>query len=368
MSMINTLAQPEENKGKAGNVDGEAPSKGSMDMQDAIDAILIPNEAPVEDKPVEDEVTEVEASSAEAATTEASAPTEEEEAAVEASEEEDEVEETEEAEEAIEAEAESQEPEEDNPEEDPEVLFTTADGEDVTLDELKRGSLRPSDYTKKTQEVAESRKAVQEALATTKAYQEEVARNLELALNVVEPQLAAFAKTDWDALAAQDAYEYAEQRALYDQAQARYGQLQQAAQQTVAYAQQQQAMAKDRMLAAERQKLQMALPDMADPVAGRKLANDIREYALGMGLSQEEASGIVDHRLIVALNKARMYDEMSKSQLTASRKKIQKGPKKVIKGGKPQTSTQKQAATAKAKRQALRNTGGIDEAVDWLLT
>jgi hypothetical protein len=365
----------EENKetqeiGKAGNVDGEAPYKGSLDMRDAADALLIQPDAPEEtqDKPSEDKVTEAAVTSSstdEFTETEAVAEVvEETEEVEEETEEDDEESEATEAtsQDTEEPEAESEEPETATP------VFTTADGEDVTLDELKRGYLRQSDYTKKTQGVAEGRKALEQQFNQVHGYQDEVAKNLEMALNVIEPQLASFAQTDWETLASNDPYEYAEKRALFDQAQARYAQIQRATQETVANAKAHQEHAKQQMLGAEREKLQMALPDMADPKAGRKLASDIKEYALGIGLSEQEASNIVDHRLIVALNKARMYDQLGTSQISGGKKKVQKGPRKVLKGGQPQTKTQTKTAKAKTARNNLRNTGDVDSAVDWLLS
>lgn len=341
---------------KSGDVSGELPQKGGSDIDSMIDSILM--DPSKEDKPKEEPI-ETEA--------EAEAEVEVEEPEETEADDKDEVEEEEEDTAEAPVEAEETQESEDAPDE-TEVLFTTEDGSDVTLDELKRGYLRQSDYTKKTQDVAEGRKQVEAVADTLSSQQEVIAQNLELALNVIEPQLAAFATTNWEQLAANDAYEYAEKRALYDQAQVRYSQIQQAAQQTVAQAQAQRGYAQQQMLASERQKLQMALPDMADPKLGRKLAGDIREYSLSLGLSQDEASNITDHRLIVALNKARLYDELSTSKLTASRKKIKKGPKKVIRSGQPQTTTEKKATSTRKTRAKLRASGDIDDAVDWLLS
>jgi hypothetical protein len=365
---------------KAGQVEGAQPHKGSMDTHDAIEHILMKPEEPLEeDTPkaekdtaaaeaattskstdqFSEELEAVEEISEESETTEEEA-TEEEQEEPEATEEEEETE--------VEATPEAAEAAEEEEEADATPMFTTPEGEEVTLEELKRGFLRQSDYTQKTQEVAEARRELGQQFQQTQQHQLEVAQNLRLALDVVEPQLAAFASTDWEALAATDAYEYAEKRALFDQAQARYSQLRSAAEQTVALSNAQKEVAKQQMLAQERQKLQMALPDMADPVEGRRLASSIKEYAMTMGLSESEASNIVDHRLIVALNKARMFDELDKSKLSASRKKIHKGPKKVLKGGQPTTKTQQKAAANKAKRSKLRNSGSIDDAVDWLMS
>ena len=58
-----------------------------------------------------------------------------------------------------EAEEVEEDPTDEAEEEEPEELMFEVDGESLTAEELKLGYLRQSDYTKKTQAVAEQRKA-----------------------------------------------------------------------------------------------------------------------------------------------------------------------------------------------------------------
>jgi hypothetical protein len=366
----------EENTPTAGEAPAPVlPHKGGMDMHDLAEGLLIEPTSPSEDTTTEDKVTEPkEPQGHDPSLIENDEAEEEVETVAEGEQESGEADEADETEDSDAEESDESERAEGEGEDDTESaeaddpVYTTPDGESVNLDELKRGYLRQSDYTRKTQELAQGRQQVQEAAGRIGEYETEVAKNLELALNVIEPQLAAFASTDWESLASQDAYAYAEQRALFDQAQARYGQLTAAAQQTVESAKAQREYQRQQMVAQEKQKLQMALPDLADPKEGRKMAAAIKEYALSSGLSEEEAGNIVDHRLIVMLNKARMYDELNASTLTASKKKVQKGPKKVIKAGQPQTRAEKKAAGNKQLRAKLAATGDVDDAVAYLLS
>jgi hypothetical protein len=248
-----------------------------------------------------------------------------------------------------------------------EVTYTTPDGEEVTLDELKRGYLRQSDYTKKTQEIAQSRQQAQQAFQALEQHNAVVAEHLTLALNIVEPQLAELAQTDWDTLAHTDAYEYAERRALYDQAQIRYQRIQQAAQQTVADEQKRTSYVRAQQLQDEQQKLTMALPDLGDPKVGPKLARSIKEYALSMGLNDKEASSITDHRLIVMLNKARLYDELNQSSLSAAKKKLGKSPKKVARAGQPSSKADQNSTKTAQLRNRVKSSGSVDDLVELLL-
>lgn len=350
---------------------------GRLDMGDAVDNLLIDLNAPeeTEDKRKEpDEVTAAEAASKSNSTDnfkdaidgaeEILAPEEAEVASEEEATDEPEEAPEQETEQELETPA-TEEAEDDD--DDAVVMFATEDGTEVTLDELKRGYLRQSDYTKKTQEVAQNRQELGQGYQALEQQQQVLAQNLELALNVVEPQLAQFATLDWESLASSDPYEYAEKRALFDQAQIRYQHLTQAATQLVSQNQHKAQHSKTQMLAAERQKLAMALPDMADPTKGRKLANAIKEYSLSQGLSEAEASNISDHRMIVMLNKARMYDELSDTKLTAAQKKMKKGPRKVISGGQPTTKQQTSTAAKANLRKKLAKTGSVEDGVEWLL-
>jgi len=361
--------------------DSANTAPGRLDLNDAVNAILQPED--IKDTPSVEEVTPDESpkdespaeevSASEAATLSEDAQTDlDAEDSSEESEEEPEPEEEGEEEEEDESPAEETEEEEveepEAEEEEEETLFTTPDGDEVTLDELKRSYLRQSDYTKKTQALAEERTNLQQVNEQLGTQQNVLAENLTMALDIIEPQLAEFAKTDWNALAESDAYEYAEKRALFDQAQIRYNNVVNTSQQLVQHQNAQNQQQQQARLAEEGKALQMALPDMADPKKGKALRNSLRDYALANGLSEAEAGGIQDHRIIVMMNKARMFDEMSKSGIQMAKKKIAKSPKKVVKAGQPLTRTEKNQAALNKKRSRLNATGSVDDAVAVLLS
>ena len=257
---------------------------------------------------------------------------------------------------------------EDADDSEPETVFELDDGTKVDLDELKRGYLRQSDYTKKTQEVAEARKHLQQAYQARQQERQTLAENLNLALGVVEPQLAELARTDWDRLATEDPYSYAEKRALFDQASVRYNKLVQQAQSVVQKQQQETQQQLQQRVQQENQRLRMAIPDFADPKRSRALKGAIIEYAIsGMGLSEQEAKGITDHRMIVLLNKARQFDALQRGDLSAARKKVSKTPKKALQAGSPKTKSERQQRARADQMSKLRQTGKLDDAVELLM-
>lgn len=281
-------------------------------------------------------------------------------------------EEAEEQEEEAEEERDSEDAEgdeEEAEESEPETVFQLDDGTEVDLEELKRGYLRQADYTKKTQEVAEHRKAVEQANQQFQQNQHVLAENLNLALSVVEPQLAELAGLNWDELATRDAYEYAEKRAQFDQAQARYNKLMQSAQALVQHQQAAQQQRRVQKLQEEAKALQMAIPDFADPGKGKQLKEQLRDYAVNtIGLSENEAAGITDHRMIVLMRKAMQFDELNAGKLSVAKKKVSKSPRKAIKPGRPTSKGEQRAQARKEQMARLRKTGSMDDAVAALLS
>ena len=368
----------EENQAKSDSGSTGAPPKPT-DLSSLAESLLAP-ESPMEDSSQveeqqgDDEVAAIQADKAQSpdnpdAETEQPDGKEEEkdEEAEDEESDEDQEEDADEDEEPSEADEDGEDEEADD--EDAEPVFTTPDGDEVTLDELKAGYLRQADYTRKTQQVAEMRKQGEQALAQFEQHNNVVAEHLSMALDVLEPQLTALSQTNWEQLASEDAYEYAEKRAQYDFAQQRYAQLRQAAQQRVSEHQQLRDRKMAEYRAKEAQALQMAIPDLADPKVGPKYAQAIREYAeSSVGLSPEEAGNIMDHRMIMVLDKARKFDELQNSTLSASRKKLSKSPKRVAKAGKPSSKSEQQAARQKNARAKLSKERSTDSFVDFLLS
>lgn len=353
-----------------------------LGFSEAVEAMLVNAPSTTKDPkkkraPEADEVTEGEApvKAEEAAVRESQRPTVDpdeqslnEQEADDESEEPDGDDEDEADDESPEEDSEDADDDEDADDSEPETVFELDDGTSVDLDELKRGYLRQADYTKKTQEVAEARKQLQQAFQDRQQERQTLAENLNLALNVIEPQLAELAKTDWDRLASEDAYAYAEKRALFDQASVRYNKLVQQAQQVVQQQQQEAQRNLQQKLQQEGEKLRMAIPDFADPKRARSLKSAITEYAVSaMGLSEKEAKSITDHRMIVLLNKARQFDALQRGDLSAARKKVSKTPKKVLQAGAPKTKAERQQRAKAEQMTKLRRSGKLDDAVDLLL-
>jgi hypothetical protein len=282
-----------------------------------------------------------------------------------------EVEEVEEFEEEVEEEAEEAEDDteedddseyEDEEEVEEEQTFTVkAAGEEkqVTLDELKKSYQLGSDYTKKTQEIAEQRKVIEtEAKAIIEARQ--VRDEYSQKLQAVQQFLVGSndSREDLAAMKENDPIGYAVKVAEMTEKKEQL-QLVQAEQQRIAQQQQADRLAQmQRIVEQESQKLAQSLPEFSDKVKGEQIRNDIRSYGKSVGFTDEELSQVYDSRQVLTIHKAMMYDKLVKSK-PGMKKKVSNAPKMVKSGAKV-----KQSVTDKTKKQMqrLQQTGSARDA------
>jgi hypothetical protein len=230
---------------------------------------------------------------------------------------------------------------------------------EVPLDELLKGYSRTSDYTRKTQEVAEARKAVE----AERQKIEEAARLRDTyaqRLQVIEQMLSQGEKgEDLAALKESDPIGYAVKIAEQTEREKQLAAVR-AEQQRIA--QQQQAEQSQRLqahLQAEALKLQEAIPEMADPAKSQAIKTDIRNYAKKIGFSDEELAQVYDSRAVTALYKAMQFDKLTQGKADAV-KKVAQAPRMM----RPGTSTPeaRESSEAKKLREQLRRSGKKNDA------
>ena len=315
---------------------------GTLSVTDAassIEGMLSATEESTEDKPevVEDTIEEV---------------VEEEEVEVEPESNEDEIEtETEdESEEVVDEEVET------------EQTFTVkAAGEEkeVSLDELVKSYQLGTDYTKKTQEIAEQRKVVeQESKAIIEARQlranySQRLQELESVLNQTNEspeELAALRENDpiGYAVKVAEQTEKKEQLATVQAEQARIAQQQQA----------DQAQQMQRYVEQETIKLAESLPEFSDKKKSEQIKVDIRNYGKKVGFTDQELSQVYDSRHVLVLHKAAQYDKLM-SNKAGVKKKVAKAPK-TVKGGAKVTQNVTDVQKKQVKR--LQQTGSARDA------
>ena len=229
---------------------------------------------------------------------------------------------------------------------------------DVPLDELLKGYSRTADYTRKTQEIAETRKAVE----ADRAKIQEAARLRDTyaqRLQVIEQMLNQDAGEDLATLKETDPIGYAVKVAEQSE---REKQLNAVRAEQQRLAQQQQAEQGERLkahLAVEAQKLAEAIPELSDPAKGQAIRTDIRNYAQRLGFSEQELAQVYDSRAVTALYKAMQYDKLVSGKGGAS-KKVNSAPRML----KPGTSTPETRTSQEVKnmRGRLKKSGRAKDA------
>ena len=265
--------------------------------------------------------------------------------------------------EAVEYESEdSQEYEESDEPEEPIPTYKVKVGKEeleVPLDELLKGYSRTADYTRKTQEIAETRKAVE----AERQKIEEAARLRDTyaqRLSVIEQMLSQGEKAeDLAALKETDPIGYAVKVAEQTEREKQLAAVR-AEQQRIA--QQQQSEQQERLqahLQAESVKLQEAIPEIADPVKGQAIKTDIRNYAKKLGFSDQELAQVYDSRAVTAIYKAMQYDKLTAGKSEAV-KKVTQAPRMM----RPGTSTPeaRESQEGKKLREQLKRSGNKNDA------
>lgn len=265
--------------------------------------------------------------------------------------------------EAVEYESEdSQEYEDGDEPEEPTPTYKVKVGKEeleVPLDELLKGYSRTADYTRKTQEIAETRKVVE----AERQKIEDAARLRDTyaqRLSVIEQMLSQGEKAeDLAALKEADPIGYAVKVAEQTEREKQLAAVR-AEQQRIA--QQQQSEQQERLqahLQVEAAKLQEAIPEMADPAKSQAIKTDIRNYAKKLGFTDQELAQVYDSRAVTAIYKAMQYDKLTAGKSEAV-KKVTQAPRMM----RPGTSTPEARETQESKklREQLRRSGNKNDA------
>ena len=229
-------------------------------------------------------------------------------------------------------------------EESEEELTFEVGGETLSAEELKLGYLRQSDYTQKTQNLAESRKAAEAQI-------EETTATMSALLSAAGADLSRFQGVDWERAAVENPEQYKQAKASFEQTRSTYEFIKAQSDQ---YQEQQQQQAETA------QKLKTNIPNWSND-----LYYSIGEYAQkDLGVSSEEFNQVADHRIITALYKAMQFDQ---AKTVAAKKKIKASPTKTLSGGKADATKATQSESSRKASERLRRTGRVEDAAAVIL-
>ena len=238
------------------------------------------------------------------------------------------------------------------------VYRVTVDGNEieVTQDELLNGYSRQQDYTRKTQELANQRKTIEQQ---AQELQQRDAIYAQL-LPKMEAQLKGelVNEPDWNSLYDDDPIAYVREKQIWDEKKEKLTAVsaEQQRLQQEAYAQQQQQIA--HVVQDGQQRILEIIPEWKNAEIASKEKSAIRDYGINvLGYSAQEMDAIYDYRALLGLRNAWLN---SKTVEATKKKPTQKAPARVARPGS--TSRKKSLAPAQRAKQVLAKTGKVQDA------
>lgn len=221
---------------------------------------------------------------------------------------------------------------------------------------LKDAFLRQADYTRKTQDVATVRAAVEQERQAVQRLQQEAQQFVGqyAAIQQIDGQIANLQKLDWQKLASEDPLQNLQLRQAWSELlhvrQTAVQQLEQARLQNVM----QQAKATQDATQAGLAVLAREVPGW-----GPELQKALLPTAQSIGYRPEELASVVDPRFVKLVHKAYLYDQ-AQQQKTVAEKQVKQAPPKVV---RPSASQGPNVPQRNEGLLRLRKTGNDADAV-----
>ena len=241
------------------------------------------------------------------------------------------------------------------------ALKVDVDGEEMTVEELKRGNLRQRDYTRKTQELAEMRRMVeakdQELMQRDAQYaqmlpalQERIEASIEQEpdwdkLYDADPNMAARAERKW--------------RQAHEERMAQLNAVRQERERMAQVEQQRMLQYQEQYTEQQRAMLPEIIPEWRDQKVAQREAGDLRKFLLNEGFSEDDIGGLRNATLVKLARKAMLYD---RGQTRATEAKVKpKSKAKTLKAGSRGSQPRPKSAQTQALQRAQQS-GRIQDA------
>jgi len=248
------------------------------------------------------------------------------------------------------------EQDDDGEEQEQPTYLVKAAGEEreVTLNELIKSYQLGTDYTKKSQAVAEERKAVEaerQAVQEAKQMRDTYAQRLEMIEQMLVPQQ----EENLEYLKETDPIGYSVKVAEMIQRDKQLAAVQAERHRINQQQEQDRQVQMQSVVAEEMQKLSSYIPEFTDPAKGEAIRNDIRAFGKQIGFSDNELAAVYDSRAVLTLYKAMQYDKLVASK-PAITKKVNEAPKAIKSGvSKPRDSNAEEIRKLKARAKSSGN-------------
>lgn len=247
----------------------------------------------------------------------------------------------------------------------PERYTVKIDGQDqdVTLDDLKNSYLRQSDYTKKTQTLAEQRRQMENINANIQQERKVLSENLKATQQFLENGMVQQPDVN---LLESDPVTYMKQKDAFEKHQAVLNQVKQ--EQVNIQTKEQNDLIQNYQKNLEQEKVRLTeyIPEWKNQDVATKEKNNIVTYAKRLGFTPEELNSASDARAINVLRKAWLYDNLI-SKNKVAQKKVSKAPK-MVKGGVPRNKNEVSQRNSNKLFDRLKKSGKQEDAINYLLS
>ena len=236
---------------------------------------------------------------------------------------------------------------------------------EVTLDELMSGYQRDADYRRKTMELADERRLLEEEVNKAKSESDAVAKlrqDYATRLGEIENSMQLDANIDWAKLYETNPDEYHRMKIEVENKSKALETIKAERQRALQEQQQEQTKVFNQYLEQQKKLLAEKEPEYVDPVKGEGLRKDMTSYLKKEGYSDQELNMMVDHRSFVIAKKAMLYDKMMNSKVSA---KQSKPVPKMVRSGTTKTIN-KDSQQAKSLKSRLKQTGSMRDAANVL--
>lgn len=246
-------------------------------------------------------------------------------------------------------------------------LQTKVDGEigKVALNDLLKSYQTEAHVTRKSQALAEERKAFEESKAAGLTVIQQQIGEVAAVSQLLEQQLTSqYNSIDWNSLRAQNPSEWVALRQEFtdrvNQINGMKARANQVLQEQIKNQELRSLDAKKNIILREAEALRVAIPDWNDPEVAMKEHAAMAKFVSDIyGIAPADLDEVVDHRHILILRDAMKYRE-GLAQQTATKKKIASLPR-IVKPGSKSTNGAAQRTAEQEKIVRLKKTGHIKD-------
>ena len=244
-----------------------------------------------------------------------------------------------------------------------ELYTVTVQGEtrEVSLDDLQSGYMLQSDYTKKTQGLAEERRHFD---GEVQQVQQERQQYVEL-LSSLEQQLSngGEAEPDWVKLSQSNPVAYTQEKAAWDQRTQILDAAKTERERVQGLQTQEFQKRAQEHGAAQREALLRVRPELKDPEKANAYQTQLRNYAVETyGFTDMELGSIIDHRQALILEKAMRYDAAVKKGGKVQKQLKSNGPRAILRPGAVKGAERVKSSQHRQAQDRFARTGDVKDA------